>query len=238
MVKSSDQGMSAKPEGEGRRPGRRRRNDAGDRSRAQIVDAALRTLLAEGYAGTSARAVATNGGLSAASIFYHFGSVDALLLAVMDRVSGERLTRYRSRLHEVSSLSALTAAMEELYAEDLRLGHLTAVQEIVAGLAFDPELGAEILARMQPWFDFATELATRILAGSPLGGAVDPAVIGSAVIALYLGQEIVARMRRGDASGSQAMVATLGEAAPWIDRLLGKGARAGRRAAPARIDIG
>jgi AcrR family transcriptional regulator len=236
MVKSSDQETS-KPEGEGRRPGRRRRSDAGDRSRGQIVDAALRTLLVEGYAGTSARAIAATGGFSAGSIFYHFGSVDALLLAVMDRVSGERLSRYRSRLHEVSSLSVLTAAMEELYAEDLRLGHLTAVQEIVAALAFDNELGAEILARMQPWFDFATELASRILAGTPLGGAVDPAVVGSSVIALYLGQEIVGRMRRGDTGGSQAMLAILSEAAPWIDGLLGKAARSGRRRAPARISV-
>jgi hypothetical protein len=104
-------------------------------------------------------------------------------------------------------------------------------------MAFDDELGVEILARMQPWFDFATELATRILAGTPLGGAVDPAVVGSAVIALYLGQEIVARMRRGDTGGSQAMVATLGEAAPWIDQLLGKAMRPGRRRAPARISV-
>jgi AcrR family transcriptional regulator len=236
MIKSSGQEKS-KPEGEGRRPGRRRRNDAGDRARAQIVDAALRTLLAEGYAGTSARAVATTGGFSAGSIFYHFGTVDALLLAVMDRVSGERITRYRSRLQDVSSLAALAAAMEELYAEDLRLGHLTAVQEIVAGMAFDERLGVEILARMQPWFDFATELATRILADSPLRGAVDPAVIGAAVIALYLGQEIVARMRPGDAGGSQTMVAMLSEAAPWIDQLLGKSAASRRRRAPSRISV-
>ena len=236
MIKSSGQERS-KPEGEGRRPGRRRRNDAGDRARAQIVEAALRTLLAEGYAGTSARAVAATGGFSAASIFYHFGSVDALLLAVMDQVSGERIARYRSRLQDVSSLAVLAAAMEELYAEDLRRGHLTAVQEIVAGMAFDERLGAEILARMQPWFDFATELATRILADTPLRGAVDPAVIGAAVIALYLGQEIVARMRPGDAGGSQTMVAMLSEAAPWLDQLLGKSAPSRRRRPPSRISV-
>ncbi len=79
---------------------------------------------------------------SAALIFYHFGSLDAVLLAVMDRVSGERLTRYRSRLHGVASISALSAAMEELDAEDLRLGHLTAVQEIVAARAFAEHGGA------------------------------------------------------------------------------------------------
>ncbi|HEY2702384.1 MAG TPA: TetR/AcrR family transcriptional regulator [Candidatus Dormibacteraeota bacterium] len=236
MIKSSDQEKS-KPEGEGRRPGRRRRNDAGDRTRSQIVDAALRTLLAEGYSGTSARAVATTGGFSAALIFYHFGSLDAVLLAVMDRVSDERLSRYRSRLHEVSSLSALAAAMAELYAEDLSLGHLTAVQEIVAGMAFDDRLGAEILARMQPWFDFATELAGGILAGTPLDGAVDPATIGSSVIALYLGQEIVDRMRRGEAGGSSALVATLTSAAPWLDRLLGRTPRGGGRRPPERIGV-
>ena len=104
-------------------------------------------------------------------------------------------------------------------------------------MAFDERLGAEILARMQPWFDFATELATGILAGSPLGGAVDPGVIGAAVIALYLGQEIVARMRPGDAGGSQTMVAMLSEAAPWIDQLLGKGGASRRRRPPSRISV-
>jgi hypothetical protein len=54
----------------------------------------MRTLLAEVYAGTSARAVAATGRFSAALIICHFGSVDALLLAVLDRVSRDRLVRY------------------------------------------------------------------------------------------------------------------------------------------------
>jgi hypothetical protein len=126
--------------------------------------------------------------------------------------------------------------MEDLYAEDLRLGQLTAVQEIVAGMAFDASLGAEILQRMQPWFAFAERLANQLLVGTPLGASFDPAVVGTAVIALYLGLEIVARMRRGDTSGSTALVATLAEAAPWIDQLLGKTTSA-RRRTPALISV-
>ncbi len=220
----------AKPTGNLRR-GRQRRNEAGDLMRGRIVDAAVQTLMSSGYANTSVRAIATTGGFSPALVFYHFGSVDALLLAVLDRVSGERLARYQTRLADVSNLQDLGVAMGELYAEDLQLGQLTAVQEIVGAMAFDRELGIEILARMQVWMTFAEQLAERILAGSPLAGLIDPSVIGSAVIALYMGLEIVARMRGGDSSGSSALMTTLVEAAPWIDQLLGK--RAQRRRRPA-----
>jgi AcrR family transcriptional regulator len=199
--------------------------------RAHIVDAALRTLISRGYANTSVRAIAMTGGFSPALVFYHFGSVDALLLAVLDRVSGERLARYETRLTDVSNLQALGVAMQELYAEDLQLGQLTAVQEIVGAMAFDPELGVEIVDRMQVWMTFAEQLASRILAGSPLAGLIDPSVIGSAVIALYMGLEIVARMRAGDSTGSSALMTTLVQAAPWIDQLLGKPSHARRRPA-------
>ncbi len=205
--------------------------------RARIVDAALQTVRAEGYAGVSIRAIAAAGSFSPALILYHFGSVDGLLLAVLDRVSGERLTRYEVRLRDVSSLATLAAALEELYGEDLQLGQLTAVQEIVGAMAFDPQLGAEIASRMQPWMTFAEQLAARIVAGSPLAGLVDPAVVGSAVIALYMGLEIVARMQGGDTSGSRALVATLSETAPWIDRLLGKGAAAPPRPRTTRVAV-
>ncbi len=197
--------------------------------RARILDAALRTLITNGYANASVRAIATNGGFSPALVFYHFGSVDALLLAVLDQVSGERLARYRTRLADIANLQTLGAAMEELYCEDLQLGQLTAVQEIVGAMAFDAELGVEIVDRMQAWMVFAEELASRILAGSPLEGSINPAVIGSAVIALYMGLEIVARMRGGDSTGSSALMTTLVQAAPWIDQLLGKKPKASRK---------
>jgi AcrR family transcriptional regulator len=247
----------AKPQGAGRRPGRsrattrlgpsatqatrdsiasrpvprRRRNEAGDEMRVRIVDAALHTLISGGYAATSVRSIAATGGFSPALVFYHFGSVDALLLTVLDRASTDRLARYEARLEPVANLRSLGAAMEELYAEDLRLGQLTAVQEIVGAMAFDPVLGVEISSRMQPWMTFAERLAARIIAGSPLAGFVDPAVIGSAVVALYMGLEIVARMRGGDSGGSSALMTTLVQAAPWIDQLLGKAPRGQRRPA-------
>lgn len=198
--------------------------------RARIVESALQSLVREGYANTSARTIAAAGDFSPALVFYHFGSVDALLLAALDHVSAERLSRYRRRLDGVRMVGDLVAGMHELYIEDQRDGYLTAVQEIVGGMAFDRELGAEIVRRMQPWVDYAESLADGILATSPLRGLIDPSVIGTAAIALYMGLEIVARMRGGDAGGSEALMATLTQAAPFVDAVIG--ARPKRRAHP------
>ena len=215
---------------------RRRRSGAGAQMRARIVDAALRSLVREGYANTSARTIAATGDFSPALVFYHFGSVDALLLAALDHVSAERLSRYSRRLGGVLTVGELAEGMHELYLEDQHDGYLTAVQEIVGGMAFDRQLGAEIVRRMQPWVDFAESLADGILAASTLRRLIDPSVIGTAAIALYMGLEIVARMRGGDAGGSEALMATLTQAAPFIDALIGTRRRQGARR-PTRVTL-
>ena len=56
-------------------------------TRARIVEAALQALRDEGIAGISARGIARHGGFNQALIFYHFGSVEGLLVAVAQRES-------------------------------------------------------------------------------------------------------------------------------------------------------
>src|SRR5947208_16019504 len=57
----------------------------GEATRKRIVMAAVETLKQEGFAGTSARAVARTGGFNQALVFYHFGSMTELLLAASTR---------------------------------------------------------------------------------------------------------------------------------------------------------
>src|SRR6266481_1905830 len=49
-------------------------------TRDRLVEAALATLRTHGFPGTTARAIARAGKLNQALIFYHFGSLDRLLL--------------------------------------------------------------------------------------------------------------------------------------------------------------
>ena len=92
--------------------------------RTRIIDAAFETVRAEGMARASARAVARKGGFNQALIFYHFGSVNDLLLAALDRSADARMARYREVLGGASPDEFVTLA-RRLYEEDVESGHST-----------------------------------------------------------------------------------------------------------------
>ena len=77
-------------------PGRKAVRAGGEETRARIVEAAVATLRTAGFAGASARAIAAAGGFNQALIFYHFGSLDDLLLAALDATAAARLARYEA----------------------------------------------------------------------------------------------------------------------------------------------
>jgi AcrR family transcriptional regulator len=215
-----------KSSGQGNKP------RAGDATRRRIVDAALETLRAEGYSGTTARAIAARGAFNPALIFYHFGGVDEVLLAGLDRSSEERLERWKSALENVDTASALVDTMRRLYDEDRHAAHITVVQELLNTSAFSAELGPELMRRMQPWVDFANQVIARVLGESPLRRAVDTRDLAFALIALYLGSEQVSRLQ-GDSSRIDSLFAAARRAAPMVDEMLGRPApkrRSGRRA--------
>jgi AcrR family transcriptional regulator len=66
-----------------------KRQEQGDRSREDILDAASRLMAARGVDGTSISALAKESGLPASSIYWHFGSKEGVLLAVVERGAEE-----------------------------------------------------------------------------------------------------------------------------------------------------
>jgi len=79
----------------------------GSETRDRILTAALETVRTEGFANTTARAIAAQGGFNQALIFYHFGSVDELLDEAFGRVSEQQVARYREAVQELGSLTDL-----------------------------------------------------------------------------------------------------------------------------------
>jgi AcrR family transcriptional regulator len=178
-----------------RRPSSRGRAEQGLRTRARMVEAALRTLIEEGYAGTSARAIAARGVFNPALIFYHYGSVDDLLLAALDRSSAERLERYRAAMFRPGAPDELVRRASELFREDVEGGHVTAVTELIGASLAKPELRAEVVARMRPWLELTEQVMGRLLAESPFGAfapAAEPAAF--AVVSGYLGLNMLSRL--------------------------------------------
>jgi AcrR family transcriptional regulator len=154
-----------------------------------IVDAALTTLREDGFAGASSRAIARRGGFNQALIFYHHGSLEALLLAALDRTSEERLARYRAALDSVDTLEELVARASELYEEDKASGHIRVIAQMVAGSVNRPDLAREVLARMEPWLAYAEETLERVL---PSGLPV--AELAYAIVTFYLGVNLMTHL--------------------------------------------
>ena len=189
---------------------------AGDATRKRIVEAAIETLKEEGFAGTSARAVAKRGGFNQALVFYHFGAMSELLLAALDETSERRMARYREALEGVNDLGRLVELAGRIYREDLDAGHMTVLAEIIAGASAVPEVGPEVVARLEPWIELTSDALARFLDGSPLGALVPRDDVAYAVVALYLGLELLTHLQ-GDRSRADALFAAAGQiGAPFL----------------------
>jgi AcrR family transcriptional regulator len=176
----------------------------GSATRERILDAAFETLRQEGFNRTSARAIARRGGFNQALVFYHFGSVTDLLLAAMDRVGEARRRRYEEALGMVTTPHELATQARRLYAEDVDSGHATVVAELFAASSGNAELREQMVARMQPWLEFTERLIERFAARSPFAALVDARAAAGAVLALYIGMDLLIHLD-GDRSRANAM---------------------------------
>jgi len=102
------------PVGGPRRPGRPRKEEAGD-TRALLLDAALDAFARNGYAGASVRAIARAAGLSDSGLYAHFRSKQDL---------------YQSLMREVGPQVALLSGNEATDDPAVQLRHL--VEQTVA----------------------------------------------------------------------------------------------------------
>jgi AcrR family transcriptional regulator len=190
-----------------------------DETRARIVDAALDALRANGIAGISARTIARHGGFNQALIFYHFGSVEGLLVAVARRESERRSALYAPALREVTSLLELVAVARRLHDEEFAGGSVAALTQMLAGAVGSEELAQGIWDALEPWMALVRETIGRLLADmGPYGDALSADDLTAAVTALFLGIELLTGL---DPNGRErTLFTTMEAAAAGIDALL------------------
>jgi AcrR family transcriptional regulator len=178
-------------------------NDAGgagelNGTKLQIVEAALETLKANGFAGASARAIAHTGGFNQALIFYHFGTVQNALLASLDLISERRLAEYGPAFEAALRPTELVRLARVIYDEDRDRGYVTALGEMVSGGVSDPLLGAEVAARIQPWIEMVERKLEALLGGSPLPlrAMVPTGDLAFGIVSAYFGVDMLSHMQR------------------------------------------
>lgn len=199
----------------------RARAGGGGATRARIVEAALQALRDEGIAGISARGIARHGGFNQALIFYHFGSVDGLLVAVAQSESERRSALYAPALAEVTSLSELVGVARRLHDEEFQEGTVAALTQMLAGAVGSAEMAQGIADALHPWTDLVGETIDRLLAGTPFGDLLPRDDLTSGIAALFLGIELLTSLDPAMAGGS--LFATMESVASLIDGLIRAG---------------
>ena len=180
------------------------RADRSTDTRAALVKGAVEALGEVGFAGASAREIASRAGCNQALVFYHFGSVTELLLAALDDVSARRLGAYSQALEQASSLTDLIESAQAIFSEDLDAGYVAVLVEMITGAQATPGLGEQVTKRLAPWREFAETAVRKALVGSPVALLLPAKELAHGVVAGFLGLELLASLD-GDRAAALAL---------------------------------
>jgi AcrR family transcriptional regulator len=192
---------------------------AGAETREKVLRATVRTLASEGYARTTARAIARTGGFAPGVIYYYFTDLDDLFLATAQFTSQARLERYQAELDAVAGALDLVRRLRLLYAEDSAEGHIAAVQELVAAATSSTRLAQQVRTETARWRDFAETVLRGLLANTPLAALVPTRELATTAVAGYLGMEMLAHLD-ADRTAPDALFDAAERAAALADSLL------------------
>lgn len=132
------------------------------RTRRRILDAAIGVLARDGYANLAISGVASAAGLSRAAMIYHFPTRRALVEALVNHVTRERVTRYEVEVAALRGRPDFGRAAVELAWEQAGTDMFAAFAELAQAARTDPEL-ASIVRPALAAFDVARrDAATRI----------------------------------------------------------------------------
>ena len=187
-------------------------------TRQQIAHAALEALRTEGFAGASSRAIGRIGGFNQALIFYHYGSLENLLLAALDLTGEERMARYREALDGANTVEELVQVARRIYREDSESGHVAVVSQMVAGSLARPDLAKGVLERIEPWVDFCEQAIRKVIAGSTLEDTLPTRELAYGLVSYYLGANLLTHL--DGATRTEALFERAEALAPALASLL------------------
>jgi AcrR family transcriptional regulator len=124
-----------------------------------IMTAAKTALLDVGYANLSTRSIAEQAGVPLSQIHYHFGSKQALLLAVLDRENQRLVVRQERMFGEDLPLWKQWLQACDFLEDDLASGYVRVLMEMVAAGWADSEIAHVVSSQLKAWFDVLRTVA-------------------------------------------------------------------------------
>lgn len=158
--------------------------------KVDLLDAAKRVLVAEGYAGLSTRAVATEAGTQMSQIRYHFGSKEGMVLALFEYMNDALIARQAETFHrtDLSVLQKWARACDYLE-EDLASGYVRVLQELMAVGWSNPAVGDAVRRAIAQWQGLILELVREVERRTGSLGPFRAEEIATLIGAAFIGSE-------------------------------------------------
>jgi AcrR family transcriptional regulator len=159
-------------------------------TRERLLIGAMETLRDKGIAGTSARSIASAAGVNQALVFYHFGSVQELIIAACQTATEARVARYRDQFAHVNSLRELLTVGRSLHDAEQAAGNVRVLAQVLAGAQQNTSLAKAARESLNLWISEIEKTLERILTDSPIKAATDIAGLARAIAAAFIGFEL------------------------------------------------
>lgn len=194
------------------KPKGRTRGRGGDpgRTKIELMDAAFATLKEEGLGGATTRRIARRANCNQASIYYHFDSLEKLLVRALSRSSDVRLERYETALAGINDPQTVLRTVADLYVEDRASGHLEVLAELLGGVTASPTLREGIAETTEPWMNFVEAKVQETTASLRFGSAFPAGDIADLIFSVVVGVEMRTKLDgHSDRSDRLFQLATL-----------------------------
>jgi AcrR family transcriptional regulator len=185
-------------------------------TRDRLLTGAITTLRDKGIAGTSARSIAAAAGVNQALVFYHFGTVEDLLIAACQSETQARVAVYSDQFAEVTSLRELLTVGQSLHEAERAAGNTQVLAQVLAGAQTNPALAEATRHAVGLWVAEIERTLQRVLADSPIKAALDIPGLARAVSAAFIGLELY---EAADPDSTQHAMEALAQVAVLTDVL-------------------
>lgn len=179
---------------------------ATNNTKSRLIAATLKAITEVGFAGVSARVVASYADINQALIFYHFGSMEELVAETCRRSTAERVSLWTTELEQVHDLPSLVALARRLHEVEAQEGNVAVLAQALAASHSDAKLAGVVGEALQLWLHPLHDTAASILAGSVLQGVLAPGDIARTAAAAFVGVELFDGVVPDDGTDAFAML--------------------------------
>lgn len=196
------------------------------KTRERLVMATLDVIRDAGLAEVSARSVAARADVNQALIFYHFGTLSALVVEAYEVSVADAIACYETALRPATSVGDVLDVMQTQLLDEGARGDVALMAQLMAQAQHDDALAETARSALAAWHVLVGGVLDRVLGGSVAATLIDQDAAAHLVVASMLGAALVGGLDPASIDAATSSLRDLDRMAAALDRLPGPVRRA------------